>query len=138
MKTLLENKDGFRIYSKELNQTVTDNEAQFFVITTTNSKFALAPRGYGRSSFRFFEIFLLGSIPIYIYDDIERLPYMDVLNYKDFCISIHESDIDKLPNLLNNITEEQYNTMWSNFNKISHYFTFETMSKYIINKIRTI
>jgi hypothetical protein len=136
MKSILENKDGFFIQTKGWNPNINQNEAHNFIEITQHSKFALAPRGYGRSSFRFFEIFLLGTIPVYIYDDIEWLPYKDVLNYKDFCISIHESEIEKLPNILENITEEEYNTMWAKYNKIAHYFTVETMTKYIINTIR--
>lgn len=138
MKNILENKNGFFIQSKSWTPDIKYNEAQFFMDITTHSKFALSPRGYGRSSFRFFEIFLLGSIPVYIYDDIEWLPYKDVLNYSDFCISIHESKIETLPDILNNISEEEYNKMWNNYVKISHYFTVETMSKYIINTVNNI
>ena len=62
---------------------VVDNIKQNrFINITSNSKFALAPRGYGRSSFRFFEIFHLGTIPIYIWNDKDWLPFKDIIDYK--------------------------------------------------------
>ena len=39
------------------------------------TKFNLAPRGFGRTSFRLAEIVQLGRIPVYLYDDYEWLPY---------------------------------------------------------------
>jgi hypothetical protein len=39
------------------------------------TKFNLAPRGFGRTSFRLSEIVQLGRIPVYLYDDYEWLPY---------------------------------------------------------------
>ena len=54
---------------------VNKNLQDTFINTTINSKFALSPRGYGRSSFRIFECFELGTIPIYIWNDINWLPF---------------------------------------------------------------
>jgi len=64
-----------------------------FINTTIDSKFALAPRGYGRSSFRFFEIFQLGTIPVYIWNDVNWLPFQDTIDYSRLCVSIHISKI---------------------------------------------
>ena len=36
----------------------------------------MAPRGYGRTSYRLAEIIQLGRIPVYIFDDFEWLPYL--------------------------------------------------------------
>ena len=48
---------------------------------------------------RFYEI---SNIPIYVWDDIEWLPYKTNRCNK-FCISINIKDIDKLEDILNNI-----------------------------------
>jgi hypothetical protein len=40
-----------------------------------HTKVNLAPRGYGRSSFRFAECIHMGRIPFYLYDDYLWLPY---------------------------------------------------------------
>jgi hypothetical protein len=105
-----------------------------FIMLTSNSKFALAPRGYGRSSFRFFEILQLGVIPIYIWNDVEWLPYKDdpEVDYSKFCISINISEINKLENILLNINEDAYNNMLNEYNKIKHKFSLDGMYNYII------
>ena len=45
------------------------------------SIFALAPRGYGRTSFRLFELLQYGTLPVYLYDDVAWTPYQ---HYADF------------------------------------------------------
>lgn len=110
------------------------NKQYNFIKTTSNSKFALAPRGYGRSSFRFFEIFKLGCIPVYIWNDKEWLPFKDKINYSKICISLNVNDIDKLESILSNINEQQYNNMYSEYLKIKHYFTVGGIYDYVIDK----
>ena len=53
-----------------------------------DSKFALAPRGFGRSSFRFFEIFKLGTIPIYVWNDSNQVELEIISNER---IAIHKN-----------------------------------------------
>ena len=118
-------------YTHNWSDNVSPHERQSFIETTINSKFALAPRGYGRGSFRFFEIMLLGTIPVYIYDDIEWLPYKDILDYSKFAISIHESQIHSLENILTNINEIKYNEMIEEYNKIKYMFELDYISDYI-------
>ena len=40
-----------------------------------SGKLSLAPRGYGRTSFRLVESMHMGLVPVYVYDDDEWLPY---------------------------------------------------------------
>lgn len=112
---------------------VSSDKQNNFIQTTLNSKFGLAPRGYGRSSFRFFEIFKLGCIPIYVWDDIEWLPYKDVLDYSKICISINSSKIADLEGILLAITEEKYKEMFIEYEKVKYLFELEGMSEYIVN-----
>ena len=100
--------------------------------TTINSKFALAPRGYGRSSFRFFEIFKLGTIPIYIWNDLDWLPFKDEIDYNKLCINIHYSQLNDLENILLNISENDYNNMLNYYNTVKHLFTVEGLYYKII------
>ena len=41
-----------------------------------------------------------GSIPIYIWDDIEWLPYKEFFDWDKVAISINVSDLEKLPDIL--------------------------------------
>ena len=116
------------------NPVVNKNRQDEFINTTLKSRFALGPRGYGRSSFRFFEIMQLGVIPVYVWDDIEWLPYKDVLDYGKFCISINITELDGLSTLLSNITDEQYAEMLKEMEKHKNYFTLDYMCEYICSK----
>ena len=129
---VLSNRDGFKLHIRNGWSTDVNEDLQkIFVENTIKSKFALAPRGYGRSSFRFFEIFQLGSVPIYVWDDIEWLPYKDKIDYKKICVSIHISEIHNLERILNNITQTQYNGMIAEYERIKHMFGLNEMCKYI-------
>jgi Exostosin family len=112
------------------NQVQVDHQ-QLFIDYTLNSKFALAPRGYGKSSFRFFEILKLGCIPVYVWDDKEWLPYKDVLDYDKFCVSIHVSELEILEDILMSISEKSYNKMLAEYEKIKHMFEMPYMCEYI-------
>jgi hypothetical protein len=105
-----------------------------FIDTTLDSKFALAPRGYGRSSFRFFECFQLGTIPIYLWNDACWLPFQDKIDYKKLCINMHISEIDTLLGKLEAITEDEYNAMIAYYETIKHFFQLDGMTDEIISK----
>ena len=134
---MFEKNPNFKFETRGLwTNNIPENLADIFINTTLNSKFCLAPRGFGRSSFRFFEAMLLDTIPVYFWDDIEWLPYKDILDYSKFSISIKENDITKTAEILKSITSEEYMTMMEELKKVRRYFTLEGMSDYIINKIK--
>jgi len=127
------NNANFLMYnSRGWTPIVNINLQEKFINITNNSKFAFAPRGYGRGSFRFFECFQLGTIPIYVWNDIEWLPFKDIVNYDKLCISIHISKIDELESKLLSITEKQYNNMLEYYKTIKYLFELEGMSNQII------
>ena len=126
------NKHFYIHFTESWTPNVDKHKQYNFIETTLNSKFALAPRGYGRSSFRFFEIFQLGSIPVYLWDDEEWLPFKDKIDYSKICISLNIKVVDNLETILLNITEEQYNNMYTEYLKIKHYFTLGGMYEEIM------
>ncbi len=67
------------------------------------SWFGLAPRGYGKTSFRLYEMLSMGVIPVYIYDD-PWLPYQDQINWTDFCVLCPEQALSGLPKLLRSLS----------------------------------
>jgi hypothetical protein len=119
---------------KAWNVKVPTEQADEFLDLTLRSKFCLAPRGYGRSSFRFFEAILMDTIPVYFCDDVEWLPYREHLDYTLFSVSI--SDISKTYDILSGISEERYQTMKTELQKVKHWFTLEGMMEYVIEKIQ--
>jgi hypothetical protein len=109
-----------------------------FLKTTLESYFCIAPRGIGRQSYRFYEAMQLGVIPVYIWDDIEVLPYKELINYNEFCISININDIDKLYDMMTNIVESgKYLDMQNKMKNMQKYFTLDFMCEYILKKMQT-
>lgn len=133
--TLSSKYDTFLKVQEEWTPSVSHVNAELFINITLLSKFCLAPRGYGRSSFRFFEAIQLDCIPIYTWDDDEWLPYKELIDYSKFSISIHSSKIPELYNILKSISDETYASMVEELKKVKHWFTLEGMSNYIIKHI---
>ena len=130
----LNHKENIVCYTKrDWTPNVAKTDADVFVDTTLQSKFCLAPRGYGRSSFRFFEAMLLDTVPVYIWDDVEWLPYKDQLDYSTFSVSIHRNEIHRLEGILRSISDEKYQFMVEQLQKIRRYFTLEGMCEYIVD-----
>ena len=70
MRKALEGRNGVYFHSRGAwSPSVPEEDAGRFVEITSRSRFCLAPRGYGRSSFRFFEAMLLDVVPIYVWDE---------------------------------------------------------------------
>jgi hypothetical protein len=115
--------------------SISNEKLNNFLNITTRSKFSLAPRGYGPTSFRLYEIFQLNSVPVYV-SDRHYLPWSDEIDWKDICVLISENQINDIENILNNISEEKYNCMLENINKFySKYFTLEGVYANIIKRI---
>lgn len=108
-----------------------------FMDITSRSVFTLCPRGYGRTSYRLYEAMALGSIPIYIWDDIEWLPYKDRLNWDEFSISINISDIGKLPQIIEGHTPEKVARKQKKIEELRcEYFTYEGVCRQIVRMLR--
>jgi len=114
---------------------VEEDAATLFIELTRRAKFCLAPRGYGRSSFRFFEAIQLGTIPVYVWDDVAWLPYQDRLDYAAWSVSIHRRDLPHLYDRLNAISAEQYAQMQEALQRVKHFFTLEYMCQYVLETL---
>ncbi len=77
-------------------------------VQAAHSRFGLAPRGYGRTSFRLYEMFSMGAVPVYIYDS-PWLPYRDKIDWSALCVLCHESKLPSLPEKLLSIGDEWWN-----------------------------
>lgn len=70
-----------------------------------DSHFALTPRGFGRTSFNVYEAIQLGIVPIYVWDDVEWLPYRGSENadWDNFALSVNARDVNKIPGMLRSL-----------------------------------
>ena len=100
----------FALIGKNWDPTVSSDDFTTFVNVTKHSKFTLCPRGYGAQSFRLYEVMQLNSVPVIVYNK-EWLPFKDTIDWKSFCILVHENEIDKLKEKLLNITDQHYEQM---------------------------
>ena len=89
----------------------------------------ICPRGYGLNSFRLYECFQLGCVPVVISDKF-YLPWTDELNWEDFSVLIHENEIDTAYKKLKEIPDEKYKKMKKIGKKIyKQQFSMDGMTK---------
>ena len=67
--------------------------------------YSLCPRGAGLNSWRFYEMFHVGSIPILFAND-SALPYRDFFDYNDVCFHVEEDRITDVEYVVNKISEK--------------------------------
>jgi len=87
----------------------------------SRSIFSLCPRGYGQTSFRICEALQVQSIPIYIYDE-PLIPFYTEFDFNDIGILIHETEIDKIDEIISSKTSEDIQNYVNNGIKIYNQF----------------
>jgi hypothetical protein len=96
-----------------------------------DSKFALCPRGYGRTSYRLYEALQIGCVPVYIYDD-PWLPMLTMEDWVSFCVLVDQDMIDMIPEILGGISKEQYASMQSRGREVCRdYFNFKSACEWV-------
>lgn len=94
------------------------------------SYYSLCPRGFGPTSFRLYESILLGSIPIYVWEDELILPFQEFLHWKDFSIIVNSSEIHTI---LDRVVKSDFVKMSKALDNVKDYFTFDFVCSYIMN-----
>ena len=60
-----------------------------------HTMFNMAPRGFGRTSFRLYEIIQIGRLPIYMYDDLPWIPYKGTnISIENFAFLVNHSNLN--------------------------------------------
>jgi len=127
--------ERFVFRCKNWSSSVPGDDLQEFINLSSRSVFSLAPRGYGRTSFRFFELMQLGSIPVFVYDE-PWFPYEDEIDWDEFSIRIHQSDIPYLGSILSSYTEEEVETMRSRlYVRWQELFTMEAIHSWLLKDL---
>jgi hypothetical protein len=102
-----------------------------FEETMLASRFALCPRGYGITSFRLYEAIQMQSIPIYISDRF-WLPFEKYVDWYEFCILVHMSDVEKIPDIVNSHSDVTVRKMQAECKRVwAEYFSYEATAKTI-------
>ena len=106
-----------------------------FVENILDSDYTLIVRGDANAATRFYESLSLGRIPVFI-DTACVLPLEDRINYKEFCVFIDYTDIDKAADILadfhKNITNEQFIAMQKKARyTFENYLRYDAFSKHL-------
>jgi hypothetical protein len=129
------NNPKYYFSAKNHSPSVSQQDLNNFLNITSRSIFSLCPRGYGKSSFRLYEVMQLGSIPVFIFDD-KWIPFEDEIDWNDFSVLLHINDLSRLDEILSSFTEEKINQMQNNLYKYwIENFTMESIFKKILDKI---
>jgi hypothetical protein len=124
------------MYGKQWTSAVSDDDFNNFLKLSSRSIFSLCPRGYGRSSFRLYEVMQLGSIPVYIYDQ-KWCPFEDEIDWNEFCVLIDINNIQNIDKILSGISQDKIQQMQDNLYKYwKDNFTMESICEKIIKKLK--
>jgi hypothetical protein len=106
---------------------------KFFVKRILESHIALAPRGYGGSSFRFFEAMQLGAVPFLI-GDIDTRPFKEFIPWEK--LSLYVDTAKSIEYILD---RQDYNALELSGLKISEFYrehlTYQKWCKYVIMEL---
>jgi len=115
---------------------VNDLKKDKYFKNLVSGKFVLAPRGYGRTSFRLYEALEAGAIPIYIWDDYEFLPYKNEIEWDRLIVSININKIKDLERILLKITDSKIKEMQNYYLDLrDKYFKLDGVCNYIIKNL---
>lgn len=114
------------------NQNTNIDDEKEYIQNMLETKFSLCPSGSGPNSIRIWESMSYGTIPIILADTL-ILPEIKNINWNDYFILWKESEIDKLLDYINNISNEKMIMMSNNCLKLYlEYFCPNNMNKIIL------
>jgi hypothetical protein len=110
-----------------------DLSTREYIKIILKSYLALSPRGYGGSSFRFFEAMQLGVAPILI-GDIDTRPFKNYLKWDE--VSIYIKNPNELNAVLDHKSNEELLQMGVSASKMyKNHLTYQKWCKYLIKEL---
>lgn len=135
LQETLKNNEKYLMNAKQWSSYVDNSDLQNFFEITSRSKFALCPRGYGKSSFRLYETMQLGAIPVFVYDE-KWFPFEEEIDWNEFSVLVHESEIPNIDEILSSYTDERIAEMQGKLKKYwQENFTMESIFEKILDRI---
>jgi len=108
--------------------------SKFFVQQTLRSYISLCPRGYGGSSFRFFEVMQLGVVPFLI-GHIDTRPFKKFINWDE--VSLFSSSVDNLNDMLNSLNRSELLEMGNRAAKLyKEKLAYQKWCPYVIRELK--
>jgi hypothetical protein len=100
------------------------------------SYIALCPRGYGGSSFRFYEAMQLGVVPLLI-GDIDTRPFKPFLDWDH--LSLYARSVDKALGVLDSYTTDELLQFGERARRVwKERLTFGKWCRYVFKELETI
>ena len=116
------------IYSAHWRNFLFLNPGDDWKVVLESSEFALAPRGFGITSFRMYEAIQLGTVPVYVWELEKWLPYQELVDWNSLAIIAEASDIASLTSL---IQAANISLMQEALKAHKHMFTYNFTIQYI-------
>ena len=92
----------------------------------SHTKFNLAPRGYGRTSYRLAEIIQIGRLPVYMYNDVSWLPYAaSPADVGFFGLVGKRFHMHELANAMAQLTDADVSKRLAHVSKIRDFYTYK-------------
>lgn len=113
-----------------------DKGSKFFVKKMLQSYIALCPRGYGGSSFRFFEAMQLGVVPFLI-GDIDTRPFKKFIDWDE--ISFYSNNTSNIAEILTSLDKNELLSMGEKAKTVwEEKLTYQKWCQYVIKELEGI
>jgi hypothetical protein len=113
-----------------------DNGTKFYLNKMLASRIALCPRGYGGSSFRFFEAMQLGITP-YLIGDIDTRPFKSFIDWEIF--SLYSPNLETLVSTLESKNHKQLEIMGKSASlKWKNDLTYQRWCSFVIKELESL
>lgn len=106
------------------------NTSNDYELVARNSIFTLCPAGYGKWTYRFFQAIQWGSIPVLISDTYIK-PFSQFIHYDDFCLTIKESEIAHVDQIIRKLSTKRIKRMQDNLRNAQTHFTLPSFFRYL-------
>ena len=109
-------------------------DADDYELLARNSIFTLAPAGYGRSTYRFFQSIQWGSVPVMLSDDYVT-PFAESIPWDSFTLTIPERELDRVDEIIRGIPPERIEAFRRNLALNQHHFTKRGFFELLVKRL---
>ncbi|MEM9022402.1 MAG: exostosin family protein [Bacteroidota bacterium] len=136
LQQLFGNQPGYDIRVRPWKARVPRQEQSTFLELANRSVFSLCPRGYGKTSYRLYEVLQLGSIPVYVYDQ-PWLPYEKLVDWKQLAVLVPTTKVKDLDRILRSYRPDRIEAMRQRLREAyPRHFSLEAVCRYIYSQLQ--